>query len=138
MIEHIRIVFKASVNRRSKMEPRSLVVILSFFADMEDLKNENFDYKDWKSRFLSTLEWFSSLVNNNEIPFKLAKRFFKESIIEWYNQFLLSEPDKEDPNKYDAAICGIQDHDKSQVWKLLWNWSRENTFSYCIKSFGSQ
>ena len=78
----------------------------SIFKDLRTMlqelhsKNENFDYKDWKSRFLSTLEWFSSLVNNNEIPFKLAKRFFKESIIEWYNQFLLSEPDKEDPNKY--------------------------------------
>jgi TorA maturation chaperone TorD len=39
------------------------------------------------------------LVTDNEISFRLAKRFFKESIIQWYDKFL-SEEDKKDEKKY--------------------------------------
>lgn len=49
--------------------------------------------------FFNTLEWFSFLVNVNEVKVKLAKRFFKDSIIEWHDQ-LLPDNDKRNPKKY--------------------------------------
>jgi hypothetical protein len=39
------------------------------------------------------------LVNNKKIPFNVAKEFFKESIIKWYDD-RLSKEDKQDSKKY--------------------------------------
>jgi hypothetical protein len=78
----------------------------SVFKDLRTMEQEyhrpdkeNFIYKNWYSRFFNTFEWFSLLVNKKEIPFNLAKEFFKEPIIKWYDDYL-KEEDKQDSKKY--------------------------------------
>lgn len=73
------------------------------FKDLREMEkqlhSEDFNSSDWDSRFLNTLEWFSFLINENTIKDTKIKLFFKDALINWYDD-ILQPKDKTDPIKY--------------------------------------
>lgn len=57
----------------------------------------------WDSRLFNTLEWYSFLVNKKKITDKNLKEYFKDVIINHYEEHFLekaSEQEKNDPDQY--------------------------------------
>lgn len=74
----------------------------SIFRDIRELERqkyqlstaptENEKLKDWASLFFNTLEWFSFLVNTHKLKDSKTINFFKDSMIDWYEELFL-DPD---------------------------------------------
>ena len=79
-----------------------LKLVESIFNDLRELERqkyqlptaptENEKLKDWASLFFNTLEWFSFLVNSNKIKDDKTIDFFKDAVINWYDELFL-DPD---------------------------------------------
>jgi len=74
----------------------------SVFKDVRELDAQHFKllrdyqyeehedlYLDWGSSFFNTLEWLSFLVNRSKIKDEETIKFFKPSVIDWYDTFFL-------------------------------------------------
>lgn len=71
----------------------------SIFKDLRDLEKKKYELpieptekeqlKDWASLFFNTLEWFSFLVNKNKIKDRETVNFFKDAVIDWYDNIFL-------------------------------------------------
>lgn len=58
---------------------------------------------DWRSRFFNTLEWLAFLINENELSNAKIVGFYKEAIIDWYEEIFLkqaSENERNDAKQY--------------------------------------
>lgn len=59
---------------------------------------------DWDSRFFNTVEWLSFLINEREVRLKKLIRYFKPSIIGWYEELFLRHAGDaviNDPEQYE-------------------------------------
>ena len=85
---------------------KRLKLVESIFNDLRELERqkyqlptaptENEKLKDWASLFSNTLEWFSFLVNTNKIKDDKTIDFFKDAVIDWYDELFL-DPDYIEP-----------------------------------------
>lgn len=76
-----------------------LKLVESIFDDLRELERqkyklptvptENEKLKDWASLFFNTLEWFSFLVNSNKIKDHKTINFFKDAVLDWYDELFL-------------------------------------------------
>lgn len=72
-------------------------------TDIDDLKYGK-AASDWDSRLFNTLEWLAFLINEKEVSRKKLIKFFKDSIVRWYEELFLNHMSKEvinDPKQYD-------------------------------------
>lgn len=59
--------------------------------------------KHWDSRLFNTLEWYAFLVNKNEIKDKSIIKYFKDTILDYYEDNFLADATAEqinDPEEY--------------------------------------
>ena len=75
----------------------------NIFRDLRALEKEKYGLPedtekkmDWASLFFNTLEWFAFLVNEKKIKDGKIRSFFKDAIIEWYEELFLDKDYIED------------------------------------------
>jgi hypothetical protein len=96
----------------------------SVYKDLKQLEKELSDFpyevdnptktteakKHWDSRLFNTLEWYAFLVNKNEIKDKSIIKYFKDTILDYY----------EDNFQADATAEQISDPEEYPEFKQLY------------------
>ena len=88
----------------------------------EKPKPDSLEKKHWLSGFFNTLEYVSFLINTGLIPEKLFIRFYRDAIIDWYENIFLTEADDEeqtDPKLY-PELKQLYEHLKRKPGKPIW------------------
>jgi hypothetical protein len=85
---------------RESRKATQLQVFDATFKDVRALEHEYYtsvqgtgeaQEQQWCNRFFNTLEYLAFLINTKLVPDKLILRFYKDALIEWYDEIFLTK-----------------------------------------------
>ena len=87
----------AAIQIRSDKKIHELTLTESVFTQIQNLSEKLDEYQtkneeekhSWDFRFFNQLEWFSFLINEKKINDEKLIEFFKDAIIDWYDNIFL-------------------------------------------------